>query len=278
MLPTGMIEAPSNPYEHDAPSEAFAVPQTLVEVPASRERSAAEEARTLVAASAHAALATLSEDGQPWASMVAYATLADGNPVLCVSTLAEHGRNLKRDSRASLMVAQGDVDGDPLAHGRVTLAGVAEIVEGTEAEAARAAYVELIPAAGLYAGFGDFSIYVLRVERVRWVGGYGRMDSADAESYRQAEPDPLALSAAAAARDLNADRAEALREIAARLGGHPDLTAARCTGLDRYGLWLEVETPRGRGPARVGFADPVTSADGLNAAVAELSSRARAAA
>jgi len=272
-----MLEAASSPYEHDAPSETFAVPQALVEVPASRERTAAEEARTLADGSAHAALATISEDGDPWASMVAYAMLPDGSPVLCVSTLAEHGRNLQRDPRASLMVAQPEVDGDPLANGRVTLAGVAERVEGEAGEEARAAYVARIPAAGLYAGFGDFSIYVLDVRRVRWVGGYGRMDSADAASFRAAEADPVAPGAATAVRDLNADRGGELLTIAARLGGHPDSTVARATGVDRYGLWFDIETPRGRGTARVGFAEPIAAADGLPAAIAELTARAQAA-
>ncbi len=273
MLLQPVLEAAAQPYEHDAPSETFATPRPLVELPPARERTPAEEARTLAATNAHAALATLSEDGEPWASMVAYALLPDGSPVLCVSTLAEHGRNLRRDQRASLMISQRDVDGDPLANGRVTLAGVVERVEGASKEEARAAYVARVPAAGLYAGFGDFSIYVLRVERVRWVGGYGRMDSADADSFRAAEPDPLAPSAADAVRGLNADQAEAMLEIAAGLGGHPDASAARCTGVDRYGLWLDVETPRGRGPARVGFDESIETAERLRAAVAELARR-----
>jgi heme iron utilization protein len=270
-----MLDAASRPYDHDAPSETFATPQPLVELPPVRERSAAEEARTLAAASAHGALGTLSEDGEPWASMVAYAMLADGSPVLCVSTLAEHGRNLRRDPRASLMIAQPDVGGDPLAHGRVTLTGVAELVEGAAEEEARAAYVAKIPAASVYAGFGDFSIRVLRVQRVRWVGGYGRMDSADADSFFAAEPDPLGPNAADAVNGLFGDD-DALREIGAQLAGHPDLTAVRCTGVDRYGLWLDVETLRGRGPARVGFAEPLASADDLPTAIAELTDRARA--
>jgi hypothetical protein len=60
-------------------------------LPAPR-RSAAEEARTLVAANRVGSLATLSADGAPWASIVTYGALGDGSPVLCVSTLAEHGR------------------------------------------------------------------------------------------------------------------------------------------------------------------------------------------
>ena len=90
-------------------------------------RSAAEEARTLVAANRVGSLATLSADGAPWASMVTYGALGDGSPVLCVSTLAEHGRNLHRDTRASLVVSADAGDGDPLDVGRVTLAGRAVV-------------------------------------------------------------------------------------------------------------------------------------------------------
>ena len=69
-------------------------------------RTPAEEARTLVARNRVAALATLSADGSPWGSLVLYAALGDGTPVLCLSTLAEHGRNVKRDPRASLVMAR----------------------------------------------------------------------------------------------------------------------------------------------------------------------------
>ena len=78
--------------------------------------------------------------------------------------------------------------GDPLDSGRVTLAGRVEAAAGEELEAAREAYKAASPASEGYGGFGDFTYYVLRVERVRWVGGYGRMDSTDAAAYHAAAP------------------------------------------------------------------------------------------
>src|SRR5262249_27698083 len=81
--------------------------------------------------------------------------------------------------------------------------------------------------------FSDFSLWVLRVERVRWVGGYGRMDSATAAAYARAEADPVAGHAAGAIAHLNADHADALLVIAQALGGHPDATRPSCTGLAR---------------------------------------------
>ncbi len=129
--------------------------------------------------------------------------------------------------------------------------------------------------ANFYSTFGDFSFWVLRVERVRWVGGFGRMQSADAETYATAEPDPVGASAAYAVSHLNDDHADALLAMAQALAGQPDATAASCLRADRYGVDVDVRTPRGRAEARVGFAAPCTEAQGLRAATVELARRAR---
>jgi hypothetical protein len=251
------------------------IPPPLTPVPPARRRTAGEEARTLVAQTAVGTLATLSDDGSPWASLVSYAALPDGSPVLFVSTLAEHGRNLVRDARASLVVAETPSGNDPLANGRVTLAGRVAVPEGEREATARAAYLAAVPTARFYADFKDFTLYVLEVERARWVGGYGRMDSADAGAYANAQADPVG-DAKGAIEHLNDDHADALLAMARALGGYPDATAATCTAADRYGLDLQVQTPRGSAPARVGFAEPVTEAAGLRGATVELTKRSRA--
>ena len=262
--------------DHDvSTSGPPAPPPPLTPVPPARQRTAGEEARTLVAQTAVGTLATLSDDGSPWASLVSYAALHDGSPVLFVSTLAEHGRNLVRDARASLVVAETPSGNDPLANGRVTLAGRVVQPEGEREATARAAYLAAVPTARYYADFKDFSLYVLEVDRVRWVGGYGRMDSADAQAYANAQADPVG-DARGAIEHLNDDHADALLLMAQALGGYPDATAATCTGADRYGLDLQVSTPRGSAPARVGFAEPVSEASGLRAATVELTKRSRA--
>ncbi len=109
--------------DHDVPGGGPSVAEPLVAVDAARRSSAAEEARTLLAGTGQGALASLSEDGAPWSSYVAYGVLEDGSPVLCLSQLAEHGRNLLADPRASLLVVSPAEGPDPLAAGRVTLAG-----------------------------------------------------------------------------------------------------------------------------------------------------------
>lgn len=235
--------------------------------------SAAEEARTIAASTNTGTLATLTAEGDPWASFVTYGLLG-GAPVLCVSNLAEHGRNLAGDRRASIAVVAPGTHSDPLASGRITLAGHVEEPEGDEGTAARAAHLSAVAAAKYYIDYSDFTLWVLRVTRVRWIGGYGRMDSASGRAYAEARPDPVTPVAAGAVAHLNEDHGEALAAIARVLGGYPDTTEAVCTGLDRYGLDLRLTTARGLAYTRVGYAHPIDSIDELRSATIDLTRQA----
>ena len=252
------------------------MPPPLTELADATRPSAAEEARTIAASTNTGTLASLTATGDPWASFVTYGLLG-GAPVLCVSHLAEHGRNLAADPRASLAVVAPHGEADPLASPRITLAGVVEQPKGAELDAARAAHVAGVPAARFYIDYSDFAVWVLRVHRVRWVGGYGRMDSATAADYTAAAADPLRPVVAGAIEHLNADHSVALAEMARALGGYPDADSAGCTGVDRYGLDLKVDTKRGPAYTRVGFGRRLESADELRSAAAELVQRARGA-
>ncbi|GGK36742.1 HugZ family pyridoxamine 5'-phosphate oxidase [Nocardia camponoti] len=260
--------------DHGDPGDAPAIPLPTAPLANEARPSAAEEARTIAASTTTGTLATLSADGGPWASFVTYGLL-DGAPVLSVSRLAEHGRNLARDPRASIAIVSPDMPADPLAGGRITLSGVVERPEGAELAAAREAHLLAVPGAKYYIDYSDFTLWVLRVERVRWVGGYGRMDSASAADYLAAQADPVTASAAPGVAHLNADHADALADMARALGGFPDATAASCERADRYGLDLRVETPRGVARTRVGYAEPLNDITGLRAATVELAKRAR---
>lgn len=260
--------------DHGDPGDAPTIPPPLTEVVNPARPSAAEEARTIAASTNTGTLATLTADGAPWASFVTYGLL-DGAPVLCVSNLAEHGRNLAGDPRASIAVVAPTRESDPLASGRITLAGVVERPTDDEAAAAREAHLAAVAAAKYYIDYSDFTLWVLRVQRVRWVGGYGRMDSTTGEAYTAAQPDPVVPRAAGPIEHLNADHADALLDMARTLGGYPDATAATCTGADRYGLDLRLETERGMAYTRIGYRTPLNSFDELRSATVELARLAR---
>jgi putative heme iron utilization protein len=242
-----------------------------------RRRSPAEEARTLVSSMTVGYLATVGEDGDPWCSLVVYGPMPDGDPVLLVSTMAEHGRNLVRDQRASLAISDPSAPGDPLDRPRITLAGRAVRPEGELAEAALDAHVAAVPGARLYAGWEDFSVWVLEVERVRWVGGFAQMDSISREEYVAAEPDPTAPASAAAVARLNKDHADGLLAIARELAGARGAVSALATGLDRHGLDLGVTGAGQAAAVRVAFDPRLDKVAEIRPATLELVRRAYAA-
>ena len=262
---------------HGGPGSGPAIAEPTHEVEPARRRTPGEEARTLVAAANSGALASLSEDGSPWASIVAFGATSAGEPVLVVSTMAEHGRNLAREPRCSIAIAEPVPDGeDPLDRARITLAGHVIVPEGEEADSALEAHAERYPFARGYATYADFTTYVLRVERVRWVGGFARMSTVEAADYAAADIDPTAPGAAFARQHLNDDHADSVLLWAQTLGGYADALEATCEAIDRYGVDLRVKTPRGQAPVRVGFAEPAQSPGDLRGATVALAKAARA--
>ncbi len=238
-------------------------------------RSPAEEARTLVSSVTVGYLATAGEDGAPWCSLVVFGPTAAGDPVLLVSTMAEHGRNLVRDPRASLALNDPAAPGDPLDRPRITLAGRVVAPEGERAEQALDDHVAAIPGARLYAGWDDFAVYVLEVQRVRWIGGFARMDTISPDEYRAAEPDPTAPVAAKAVAHLNKDHADGLLAIARELGGARGAVSAVCTGIDRYGIDLSCTGAGQSAAARVAFDEPLARAADVRPGTVALAQRAR---
>lgn len=144
------------------------------EMDSNQGSSLSEEARQLVAANRRGVLGTLlPKDGYPYASMVDYAPLPDGDVILFLSRLAEHQKYLTADSRVSLLIAPDIMAENALAQARVSLVGRAELVEDRPAMAA--IYLQYHPSAQQYINFGDFQFYRLRVEKARYIAGFGRM-------------------------------------------------------------------------------------------------------
>lgn len=220
-------------------------------------------------------LATVGEDGAPWCSLVVYGPTADGDPVLLVSTMAEHGRNLMQDQRASLALNDPSAPGDPLDRPRITLAGRALQPAGESRQEALDAHVAAIPGAMLYAGWDDFTLWVLDVQRIRWVGGFAVMETIGAEDYRAAEPDPTQPVAAESVAHLNKDHSDALLAIARELGGTRGAVSALCTGMDRYGIDLSCTGAGESAAARVCFDEPLQKAADVRPATVGLAERAR---
>jgi putative heme iron utilization protein len=153
--------------------------------PSGHPLSLAEAARELVRVSARGVLATLiPEGGYPYASLVEFLPTHEGDVVLFLSRLSEHQHYLAADPRASVLIVSALGEEHVLARPRVTLVGRVEIVE--DRAAFSDAYAALHPDSRGYTAFPDFQFYRLRVERVRYIAGFGQMGWIKGERYRKA--------------------------------------------------------------------------------------------
>jgi hypothetical protein len=225
--------------------------------------SDAERSRTLVAAKAFGSLATLSTEcpGYPFGSLVGYAVDDLGRPLLCLSGLAEHSRNMAADPRASLLISEHDGGDNLLALARVTLIGQTSKVDAAQRQDCLDRYLAVHPSA-FYVEFRDFAVYRLEVASVRYVGGFGRMSWVSAEQYAGAEADPLSAVAEGIIRHMNDDHADALVDYCRVFGG-VEPTEARLTGVDRYGMDVLATVGADKQSVRVGFLERADNTDAV---------------
>lgn len=115
-----------------------------------------------------ASLAT-ADDGVPFAALVTVAFLADLSPVLLLSTLSTHTRQLMANPACALLVVGEAADENPQTAPRICLSGRAEI---TTDPAARAGFLAVHPYAALYADFTDFAFWRVDLQGAHYVGGF----------------------------------------------------------------------------------------------------------
>ena len=244
---------------------------------ASNFPSHAELVRTLLADGGFGSLTTLTEAGYPYGSLAAFSTLADGSPLLCISDMAAHTQNARRDARAGLFVAAERAPGDthdPLDEPRASILGDLSLHDATDGEIAH--HLEVHPQTAGYHHFDDFAWWKLTIVSARFVGGFGSMSWVDGTEVAAATADPVLPHARDAIEHMNADHAAATLDMARHLAGLTTATGATVHAIDRHGVTLYVDTEEGFRVARLPFADdPLDGVDQIRPAVVELAQRAR---
>jgi heme iron utilization protein len=228
--------------------------------------------KSLLRRSRQGALATLmSGSGDPYCSLVNVASHPDGSPILLISRLAIHTRNLLADARVSLMLDER-VEGDPLEGSRIMLSGHAEEIT-SKREIARQRYLNAHPTAEVFAGFKDFSFFRIRPTGTHLVAGFGRILDLKPEEFLTdiSDADALVEAEQGAVEHMNTDHQEALGLYATRLLG---AAAAdwRCSGIDPEGIDLQADNRT----LRLDFPKRVTSPGELRKVLVRLADEARA--
>lgn len=236
------------------------------------EPAPAATARHLIRAIDRATLATAlpaSDGAWPYASLVLVAADHDSSPLLLISTLAEHTRNLGHDPRASLLFDGTAGLDDPLTGARVSVLGT---LQRDDDPIRLRRFVSRHPSASLYAGFKDFGLYRMRVTRAHLVAGFGRIHwietdallgpAADIAWLRAHEPGIL--------EHMNGDHAATIDLYAQNLLRQSG-SGWRLTGVDREGADLR----RGGVVARLDFPTPVSDLDAVRQSFVALAQSAK---
>jgi putative heme iron utilization protein len=222
----------------------------------------AASARRLIRGRGRAALAT-SMLGAPYVSLVLFVPDLDASPLLLLSGLARHSRNIAFDLRVSLLVDATEGHPDPLTGPRLTLIGQAEPISDPRRLERFTAHH---PTSAAYSGFADFRLYRMAVARGHLVAGFGRIHWIEGcDLVRTGDYGALAAAEADILRQFNEADAGALAGWAGRLLGRPGL-GWKLTGIDPEGVDLRC----GGETARLDFPEVAATPERVLAALALL--------
>jgi heme iron utilization protein len=226
-------------------------------------------ARRLMRAADRAALATRRADGWPYGSLVEVATDHDGSPLLLISELAEHTKNLRADPRLSLLFDGTRGLAEPLTGPRVSVLGTAR---PSMDDRHLRRFVARHPSASAYAGFGDFHCWQVKIEKAHLVAGFGRihwLHPKDVEILL--DTTYLSNQAADIVDHMNQDHGDALDLYARALLGKSG-EGWRMTGIDPDGCDLR----HGADTARLAFESLVLNPEDARNQLVSLAEKARA--
>lgn len=230
--------------------------------------NAAAEARQFLSSTHSGVLSTISArlGGYPFGSIAPFVLDHDGNPLILISTIAEHTKNIQADARVSL-IAFDPATPDMQAGARLTVIGKA--IPTDKDERLRARYLRYFPQAEGYFGMHDFLFHRIEMGQARFIGGFGKIHWIAGDELR-APPHRLAAEEAAILDHMNADHAENLRAYCRHVHG-VEAAQAAMIGIDTAGFDVRVDGKL----LRFAFDTPVTDAQEARQALVALAKACR---
>lgn len=229
----------------------------------------AKEARDLLLAEYQAVLSTHSVDvaGYPFGSVVPYCMNKDGEPIILISTIAQHTKNILADSRVSLIATEGNAD-DQQTVGRVTYIGNAEKLDEDDNNNIER-YYSFFPQSRDYHKTHDFSFYTIKLVRVRFIGGFGQIYWVEKEDF--IKPNPFDFDEERQMfNHMNADHLDAIRHYCQLYTINCEQTQTpEMIGIDSEGFHLRT----GSRVHRINFSEPVNNAGEVRKTLVEMAKR-----
>jgi putative heme iron utilization protein len=231
--------------------------------------SLAIEARKFLRSTHSGLLSTLSTrfEGYPYGSVAPFVLDHDGQPLILISTLADHTKNIIAHCKVSLLVFAGAEDLH--ANARLTLLGDAEQTDKTD-PLLRERYLRYFPAAAQYFEMHDFYFYRIQLQQARYIAGFGKMSWIPGSELRSPRS-PLAAMEAGILEHMNTDHQDSLLQYCAHVHG-VSVAKAEMVGIDSDGFDVRADDVL----LRFDFEQPIHDAQSARAALVALSKQCRA--
>ena len=217
--------------------------------------------RALLRNATTASLASsMSTNVHAYASLVLMATDQQGLPLLLLSDLAVHSRNIVKNPNVSLLVSEAPENRDPLTLPRISVEGSLERVESA---ALKERYLRRYPSARDFMSFADFKLYQMTVSRAHLVAGFGDIHWLDKDEFLLNTGFLDNIDVETEIIDhMNSDHADAVQELISastdKKGGNWELCGIDVEGMNFRKNWQH---------ERILFNAPVSNANDVRAAL-----------
>ncbi len=214
-------------------------------------------------------------EGYPFGSVAPFVLDHDCQPIILISNLAEHTKNIAANPKVSLLVFAGAEDLQ--ANARLTLLGEAAKIDKASDADLRARYLRYLPQAASYFDMHDFSFYRIQIRQARYIGGFGKMSwlsDVDLFSGMSSSSATLAAQETAIVEHMNADHAENLLNYC-RHFHNMNATKAKMLGIDCDGFDVNASTGDTSTVLRFDFEQPIHDAQSARTALVAMAKAAR---
>lgn len=197
--------------------------------------------------------------GYPFGSVTPFVLNHQGMPVILISSLAEHTKNIMQNANVSLLVFNHEQDLQ--ANARLTLLATAEQTDKNN-PLIRARYLRYMPQAESYFDMHDFTFYTLHITHARYIAGFGKMGWVEGDAFQIAS-NPLLIEEPDILHHMNTDHAENLKAYCLH---YYQVAAASVAmiGIDCFGFDVRVNQQQ---QLRFTFAEAISNAQQARAAL-----------
>lgn len=241
--------------------------------------SLAEEARAFLKSTQKGILSTFSVKypGYPFGSVAPFVLNHQSEPILLISTIAEHTKNIQQNPNVSLVVFANEEDLQ--ANARLTLMGTA-LPCPKENSVLRDRYLRFMPQASQYFDMHDFEFYRIQISSARYIAGFGRMGWIDGETFSGEDllrtSNELTEAENSIVQHMNEDHVHNLVAYAHYVHGN-NPKEALMLGIDCEGFDLSIiDEHDNKQRIRITFEHPVFNAQQAREALVNLARRAKA--